>query len=87
MLSNGWKERLIAVHNENTGGGTGLCLDVHDLAASKLVAGRKKDLEYVGALLRHQLVKSDLIQQRLESTPIPSEGRALCFARLKRLAG
>lgn len=28
----GWRERLIPIRNENTGGGTALCLEVHDLA-------------------------------------------------------
>ena len=37
-LPAGWSERLVPICNENTGGATGWCLDVHDLAASKLVA-------------------------------------------------
>src|SRR5260221_210646 len=47
VLPSGWKDRLIAIRNENTGGGTGLCLEIHDLAISKLVAGREKDLEFI----------------------------------------
>jgi hypothetical protein len=46
VLSKGWQERLIPVTNENTQGATGWCLDVHDLAYSKLAAGREKDLSY-----------------------------------------
>ena len=42
MLPAGWKDRLIPVRNENTGAGTALCLEIHDLAVSKLVAGREK---------------------------------------------
>jgi hypothetical protein len=38
-LPAGWIQRLVPVHNENTGGAIGWCLDVHDLAVSKLVAG------------------------------------------------
>ena len=51
-----WQERLVPVHNENTGGGTGLCLEVHDLAASKLVAGREKDISFVKGMLRARVV-------------------------------
>src|SRR5437762_2436559 len=40
---NGWEERLIPYWNKRTGGVTGWCVDIHDLAISKLVAGRKKD--------------------------------------------
>ena len=43
-LPPGWQERLVPIHNENTGGATGWCLEVHDLAASKLVAGREGTL-------------------------------------------
>ena len=37
--------------------GRGLCLEPHDLAASKLVAGRIKDFEFVDALLRAGLIE------------------------------
>ena len=86
VLPAGWKDRLISVHNENTGGGTGLCLEVHDLAVSKLVAGREKDLDYVTALLRHRLVGPGLIRERLAVAPLTPERRDLCVARLQRLA-
>jgi hypothetical protein len=85
VLPEGWRERLIPVHNENTGGGTGLCLEVHDLAVSKLVAGREKDQGFVASLLRHGLTAISTIQFRLERTPLSDEVRELCQARLKRL--
>lgn len=44
VLPFGGRDRLVRVHNENTGDGTGLCLEVHDLRVSKLVGGREKDL-------------------------------------------
>jgi hypothetical protein len=84
-LPAGWKGRLIAIQNENTGRGTGLCLEVHDLAASKLAAGREKDLDFVGTLLRHRLANKETIQERLASIPLVEDHRALCVARLKRL--
>src|SRR5205085_858891 len=37
VLPEGWQDRVVSVHNVNTGGGSGLCLEVHDLAVSKLV--------------------------------------------------
>lgn len=86
VLPAGWKDRLVAIQNENTGGGTGLCLEVHDLAVSKLVAGREKDLDFVGGLLRHRLAQPGIIQERLASASISSELCELCLARLKRLA-
>lgn len=85
ILPAGWRERLIPLHNENTGQGTGLCLEVHDLAVSKLVAGRDKDVAFVAGLLKHGLAKSEIITQRLQATPLPAERRSLTEHRLQRL--
>ena len=85
VLPGGWRERLVPLKSENTGGGIGLCLEVHDLAFSKLVAGREKDLAFVGALLRHRLAHSEVIEQRLSSSPLTEELRAICRGRLERL--
>ncbi len=86
VLPDGWKERLVEIHNENTGGSTGLCIEVHDLAVSKLVAGREKDLSFVAGLLRHRLATLELVRDRLETTRITQDQREICIARLERLA-
>ena len=86
VLPAGWKDRLISIRGENTGGGTGLCLEVHDLAVSKLVAGREKDLSFIHALLRHRLADAGVIQARLDVTSIPTDHREICIARLRRLS-
>ena len=57
-----WQSRLVSVQNENTRGVTGLCLSPVDLAISKLAAGREKDLDFVTAMLRHQLVNAEQIR-------------------------
>jgi hypothetical protein len=41
--------------------------DLHDLAVSKCVAGRDKDALWVAALLRHRMIDSGLLQERLRS--------------------
>ena len=86
-LPRGWEGRLVPIRSENTGGATGWCLEVHDLAASKLVAGRPKDLEFVGALVRHRLVEAKVIEERIAATPIDPEILELCRSRLRRLRG
>ena len=85
VLPAGWRERLVPVRNQNTGGGTGLCLEIHDLAISKLVAGREKDVDFLGGLLRHRLVQVPVIRERLTKTILPSERLQICLARLNRL--
>lgn len=62
LLPEGWQKRLISHTNENTNGAVGLCLEVHDLAFSKLVAGRTKDVEFVGELMRHGLAEPSQIE-------------------------
>ena len=85
VLPSGWRERLVPVHNENTGGGTGLCLEIHDLAVSKLVAGREKDVDFLNGLLRHGLVRVPVISERLAQTVMSPDRFATCQARLGRL--
>ena len=85
VLPSGWQDRLVPVRNENTGGGTGLCLEIHDLAISKLVAGREKDVDFIGGLLRHRLVKVPVIRDRLNKTSLTPERLQICLARLDRL--
>ncbi|MDR3456649.1 MAG: hypothetical protein P4N60_04330 [Verrucomicrobiae bacterium] len=85
VLPDRWQERLVPVRNQNTGGGTGLCLEVHDLAVSKLVAGREKDVEFLSGLLRHHLIQVPVIRERLSHTPLPSDRLQTCLARLERL--
>ncbi len=85
VLPAGWRDRLVPVHNPNTGGGTGLCLEIHDLAVSKLVAGREKDVDFIGVLLRHHFVQAPIIRERLAQTSLAPELLHRYHARLDRL--
>lgn len=71
VLPDGWRDRLIAYKNANTNGITGLCLERHDLCASKLVAFRDKDRLFVRALVSAGLVDSATLADRLAQTAIP----------------
>src|SRR6266568_2765963 len=72
VLPRGWEQRLVRVANENTGTGAGLFLEVHDLAASKLAAGREKDLEFVRGLVRGRFAEKGTLAQRLAQTELPA---------------
>ena len=61
-LPAGWVDRVVPFANDNTGGATGWCLEVHDLAVSKLVAGRDKDLHFVRVLVRERMVDLALLE-------------------------
>ncbi len=68
VLPTGWKDRLVRIENENTMGARGWCLEVHDLAVSKLLAGREKDLVYVQALVRAGYANPATLRRRLAET-------------------
>ncbi|HWB53597.1 MAG TPA: DUF6036 family nucleotidyltransferase [Tepidisphaeraceae bacterium] len=84
ILPAGWKDRLIPLSGPATGGAVGLCLEVHDLAVSKLVAGREKDMEFLAGLLRHHLVDLQIIRQRLAQTAVDPRLLTACNARLQK---
>jgi hypothetical protein len=86
-LPTGWQDRLVPIRNENTGGATGWCLEVHDLAASKLVAGRQKDLDFVRLLLSESLASAETLASRIEAIPLPPDRLNLIRARCQRLQG
>lgn len=76
VLPDGWKTRLVPVRNANTRGATGLCLEVHDLAISKYVAGREKDRRFNRAAARHGLLDRSRLLQRLQATSLEEARRA-----------
>ena len=70
ILPNGWQQRVIKIQNENTNNKIGYCLDICDLAVSKLVAGRDKDWPFVEIMLKHELIHADILRDRILTTPI-----------------
>jgi hypothetical protein len=82
VLPGGWEDRLIRIENVNTNGVAGLCLEVHDLAISKYVAGRPKDLEYTRALAAHALTRRSTLLERLRETKVPKQLRTLVRGRI-----
>lgn len=87
VLPAGWKDRLVPLKTPGTGGATGLCLEVHDLAVSKLVAGREKDVAFVAALLREGLAEVGVVRERLGMTGLDEARRATCEVVLQRCLG
>lgn len=78
----GWQTRLIPIHNENTRGATGWCMEPHDLVLSKLAAGREKDLTFARAAIARGLVNSRELRSRVASMPLDQAGQRLVQANL-----
>ncbi len=94
ILPDGWRERLVLVSRENTrfvrgwcrvsaiwqsaSMLRGWCLEVHDLAIGKYVAGRPKDLPFTEALIRHVMLdRGTLESRRLALATVAPEIREL----------
>ena len=79
----GWQERVVRIDNANTNGVAGLCLEVHDLAISKYVAGRPKDLQYTRALAAHRLTEHTTLVERLRTTKMAKALRTAVRGRIE----
>jgi hypothetical protein len=83
-LPRGWQRRLVRVSNQNTGGCAGLCLEVHDLAISKYVAGREKDLEFTRELARYAMTDQCILLKRLAATKLDAAVAKIVRGRIDR---
>ena len=69
-LPDGWRDRLIPFEAPSIlVPGRGLAIERHDLAASKLAAGRIKDFEFVEALIAVGILDVPTIRERLDAIP------------------
>jgi hypothetical protein len=80
-LPDGWEDRLVVVSGPGTRGARGLCLEIHDLVVSKLVAD-EKDLAFARAAARHGLVERSTVERRLDATSGIDALRDLVRARV-----
>ena len=67
LLPVGWEARLVPLHNANTRGAIGWCLEIHDLVAAKLIAGREKDVSYFDDAWRAAMISLDTLTDRIGS--------------------
>lgn len=86
-LPDGWQGRLVPIQGEATNQAIAYCLEPHDLAASKLVASREKDVAFVAALLRHRVVDPVTLAERIARLPLPAARREVLATRLAGLRG
>jgi len=85
VLPRGWQERVVVVRSAATRGTSGLCLEVHDLVISKLVAGREKDMEFGRVAANHGLVDVGILRARLAETTLVPALREMTIVRISRI--
>ena len=79
-LPAGWRDRVVPVRDATaTLGKTGLCLEGHDLAASKLVAFRDKDRDFVRVLLVEKLINPRTLATRIRTLDVLGDVRERCL--------
>lgn len=67
VLPAGWRERLVRWPVPGSDA-VALCLEVHDLAVAKLVAGRDKDLRWLAVLASTGVVDDAVLAARIDAT-------------------
>ena len=72
----GWQHRAIPVVDEiSTRGKVGWCVEIHDLAASKLAAYREKDRDFVRTSLIEGMIAPEILIERINLLNIDEELR------------
>jgi hypothetical protein len=84
ILPRKWKTRLVNLPAGDTNGAKGLCLEPHDMAISKYIAGRDKDLQLLEALARRRILDKAVLLARLDETPLDESRKALAKGRIER---
>lgn len=64
-LAPGWQDRLQPLKDD--GQVVARCLEIHDLAVSKLIAGREKDLIFLCHLLDGRIISMETFMERAEA--------------------
>jgi hypothetical protein len=84
ILPKGWKGRLVNLPPGDTEGVRGLCLDPHDLAIAKYVAGREKDRIFTRELASRGIVTRERLVALLAQTPVDKDVRERILADVAR---
>jgi hypothetical protein len=84
-LPDGWQERLVEIRNENTRHVSARCLEPHDLAVSKLAAGREKDREFLSEMFRHGMIDGEILLERIALLAVSEDEKAAIRERWQRI--
>jgi hypothetical protein len=71
ILPRRWRSRLREVKSPATYGSVGLCLSPPDLAVSKLLAGRPKDIAFVRTMVENVMITTDAMLELAEELDVP----------------
>jgi hypothetical protein len=78
-LPRDWESRAIRVQAATTNMAIAICPEVNDLAVSKIIAGREKDIDWVKLLIGSRMASAETIASRLDSAD--ADQRVIDLAR------
>ena len=64
VLPTGWRERLQPLLDES-GESIAYCAEIHDIAVSKLIAGREKDFQFLSDAFRLEIISIEKFVPRV----------------------
>lgn len=82
LLPREWRTRAVALRNANTRNALGICPEIHDLAASKALAGRDKDREWIEAGAAAGLIDAATLRERIRQVEAPDALKEVALARV-----
>ena len=83
-LPDGWEQRTKSISDPiSTRGNAGLCVEAHDLAASKLAAYREKDKEFVRLLLIEKMIDAKILMERINLLNVEEKLRKILLKWVK----
>lgn len=85
-LPEGWEERTNKVQDYMDENNIGWCVEAHDLAASKLIAYREKDISFVRTLLLEELINAEILKNRIEMIQTDKSLKERALNWLNRIA-
>jgi hypothetical protein len=83
VLPEGWENRLVELKNEG-GEVIAFCVEIHDVAVSKLLAGREKDFDFLKVAIQNGYLQTEVFLERAE-TILQSPNSEALVPRLRKL--
>lgn len=83
VLPDGWEKRIVELKDENNKIAA-YCVEIHDVAVSKLMAGREKDFEFLQIAFQAEYLQIETFLERAQKIMRQSASAAL-LPRLQKL--
>ena len=83
VLPSDWEKRLVELKNDD-GEILAFCVEIHDVAISKLIAGRQKDFEFLQIAFQAEYLQIDIFLERAQ-TILQQPASAALLLRLQKL--